>query len=67
MAVESSRKVLVVDPDASARREILISDAAYAAARLGLGRLEQRQLELKGKSKQVNLRVLAIGSSPTRP
>ena len=38
--------------------EALISDAAYAAAGLDLGRLEQRQLELKGKSGPVGVRVL---------
>jgi adenylate cyclase len=37
--------------------EVLISDAAYAAARLDLGPLEQRALELKGKSEPVNVRV----------
>ena len=47
--------------------EILISDATYAAAKLDLGHLEQRQLELKGKSELVNVRVLGVGSSPNRP
>jgi adenylate cyclase len=47
--------------------EILISDATYAAAKLDLGNLEQRQLELKGKSELVNVRVLGVGSSPNRP
>lgn len=51
----------------AARGEILISDAAYAAAKLDLGNLEQRQLELKGKNELVNVRVLGVGSSPIRP
>ena len=38
--------------------EALISEAAYAAAKLDLGDLEQRQLELKGKSEPVSVRVL---------
>ncbi len=40
--------------------EALISDAAYAAAGLNLGTLEQRQLELKGKSESVSIRVLRV-------
>ena len=40
--------------------EVLISETAYAAAGLNLGDLEQRQLELKGKSEQLNVRVLRI-------
>ena len=40
--------------------EALISEAAYAAARLDLGHLEQRQLELKGKSEPVSVRVLRV-------
>lgn len=40
--------------------EILISDAAYAAADIDLGQLEQRQLELKGKSEATGVRVLHI-------
>jgi class 3 adenylate cyclase len=47
--------------------EILLSDATYVAAKLDLGHLEQRQLELKGKSELVNVRVLGVGSSPNRP
>jgi adenylate cyclase len=39
--------------------EILISDAAYTAAGLELGRLEERHLELKGKSQPVLVHVLA--------
>ena len=43
----------------SARQgEILISDAAVAAAQLPCADLEQRQLELKGKSEPVSVRVL---------
>ncbi len=38
--------------------EVLISDVAYTAAGLDLGDLEQRQLELKGKSKPISVRVL---------
>jgi len=38
--------------------EALISDAAYGAADLKLGDLEQRQLELKGKSEPIGVRVL---------
>lgn len=37
--------------------EALISDVAYSAAGLDLGDLEQRQLELKGKSELINVRV----------
>jgi adenylate cyclase len=40
--------------------EVLISETAYAAAGLNLGDLEQRQLELKGKSELVNVRVLRV-------
>ena len=40
--------------------EILISDAAYTASGLDLGELEQRQLELKGKSESTGVRVLNI-------
>jgi len=43
----------------SARQgEILISDAAYTAAGVNLGHLEQRNLELKGKSRPVLVHVL---------
>ena len=38
--------------------EALISDAAYVAADLKLGDLEQRQLELKGESEPLGVRVL---------
>ncbi len=38
--------------------EALISDAACSAAGLELGHLEQRHLELKGKSEPVSVRVL---------
>ncbi|NIN68110.1 MAG: adenylate/guanylate cyclase domain-containing protein, partial [Anaerolineae bacterium] len=43
--------------------EILISDAAYAAAGLELGNLERRQLELEGKSEPTGVRVLHILAS----
>ena len=43
----------------SARKgEILISDAAYKAAGLDFGALEERSLELKGKSERVMVHVL---------
>ncbi len=38
--------------------EALISDAACSAAGLDLGHLEQRQLELKGKSEPVSVHVM---------
>jgi adenylate cyclase len=41
--------------------EILISDAAYSAANSNLGKLEHRQLELKGKSEPIAVHVLQIG------
>lgn len=37
--------------------EALISEVAYSAAGLDLGALEQRQLELKGKSEPIGVRV----------
>ncbi len=40
--------------------EALLSDVAYTAAGLNLGNLEQRQLELKGKSEPVGVRVLKV-------
>ncbi len=40
--------------------EALLSDTAYTAAGLNLGNLEQRQLELKGKSEPVGVRVLQV-------
>lgn len=40
--------------------EILISDAAYTAAGLDLGTLEHRQLELKGRTESIGVRVLRI-------
>lgn len=45
---------------ASAARsgEALISDVAYSTSGLDLGELEQRQLDLKGKSKPIRVRVL---------
>jgi adenylate cyclase len=42
--------------------EILISEATYAAAGLDLGELEERQLELKGKSGPTMVRVLRVTS-----
>jgi adenylate cyclase len=40
--------------------EILISDAAYEAAGLGLGEPERRELELKGRSESFGVRVVRI-------
>ena len=40
--------------------EALISEVAYTSAGLNLGNLEQRQLELKGKSEPMDIRVLQI-------
>ncbi len=40
--------------------EALISDAAYSAAGLDLGKLERRQLELKGKSESVDVHVIQL-------
>jgi adenylate cyclase len=40
--------------------EVLISDAAYSAARLDLPDLEHRQLELKGKSEPIGVHVLHV-------
>ncbi|HUE98976.1 MAG TPA: adenylate/guanylate cyclase domain-containing protein [Anaerolineales bacterium] len=40
--------------------EILISDATYSAARLNLGDLERRQMELKGKSEPIGVHVVRV-------
>jgi len=40
--------------------EALITEAAYAAAGLDLGKLERRSLHLKGKSEPVTVRVMKI-------
>ena len=40
--------------------EILISEASYAAANLNSEDLERRQMELKGKSKPIGVRVLRV-------
>ena len=45
----------------AAAGEILISDAAFTASGLDPGALEHRQLELKGKSESIGVRVLKIG------
>jgi len=42
----------------AASGEILISEAAYAAAGLDLGRLERRELSLKGKTETISVHVL---------
>jgi adenylate cyclase len=43
--------------------EILISEAAYDAAGLDLDELEQRELELKGKSEKTKVRVLHVATN----
>ena len=40
--------------------EIFISDAAYSAANTTIQNLEQRQLELKGKSERIGVHVLRV-------
>ena len=40
--------------------EVLMSEAVYKASGLTLNNLEQRQLDLKGKSEAVNVRVLKV-------
>lgn len=40
--------------------EILISEATYSSAGLNLGELERRQMELKGKSESIGVRVLQL-------
>jgi adenylate cyclase len=42
--------------------EILISDAANAAAGLNLGNLQQQQLELKGKRESIGVRVFRVST-----
>jgi len=42
--------------------EILISEAAYSAANLNVEGLERRQMELKGRSEPIGVRVLRISS-----
>ena len=44
----------------AAAGEILISDAAYTASGLNLGDLESKQLELKGKSEPIGVRVMRV-------
>jgi adenylate cyclase len=46
----------------AAAGEVLISDSAYEASGLDLGNLEQRQLELKGKSEPTGVRILHIAA-----
>ena len=41
--------------------EVLVSEAAYNAARMETEALEKRDLELKGKSELVSVRVLHAG------
>jgi adenylate cyclase len=52
---------------AAAAGEILISDSAYAAAHPDLGDLERRELELKGKSKPVGVRVSKANAAAGAP
>jgi adenylate cyclase len=42
--------------------EILISDSAHAAAGIDLGELEHQQLELKGKSEPIGVRLLRLSA-----
>jgi len=42
--------------------EALISDSTYAASGLDLSKLEQRQLELKGKSEPIGVRVMRVSA-----
>jgi adenylate cyclase len=42
--------------------EVLISDAAYDAGGLDLGKLERRRLELKGKSESAGVHVLQLAA-----
>lgn len=46
--------------------EVLISDAAYAAARLDIQGLDHRQLELKGKSEPIGVHVLRVAQGEAR-
>ena len=46
--------------------EVLVSEAAYAAAKLNLDHIEQRQLELKGKTEPVSVRVLRVKSESSQ-
>lgn len=43
--------------------EALVSDAAYAAAGMGIGRIETRAVEIKGRSEPLTVRVVKGGSS----
>ena len=47
----------------AATGEVLISDAAYATAKLDLGDLEHRSLQLKGRSEPIGVRVLRVTPS----
>jgi adenylate cyclase len=47
---------------AAAAGEVLISDEAYAASGLDLSDLERRQLELKGRTIPVGVRILRVAS-----
>lgn len=42
--------------------EALISEAAYASGGVNLGEIEQRQLELKGRSEPISARVLRVSA-----
>jgi adenylate cyclase len=43
--------------------EALISEAAYAAGDINLGELEQRQLELRGRTEPISARVLRVSAA----
>ncbi len=47
----------------AASGEALISDMAYTCAGLNVGNLEHRQLELKGKSAPIGVRVFQVSAS----
>ena len=44
--------------------EVLVSDDAYSAAKLDLGDLERRTLELKGRTEPLQVRVLTATAPP---
>jgi adenylate cyclase len=46
--------------------EVLISEAAYSAAGMQAGNLEERQLDLKGRSERIGVRVLHLSGEEAR-
>lgn len=50
-------------PSQAGPGEILISTPAHAAAHLNLGDLEHRQMDPKGKSVPIDVRVLRVAPS----